>query len=303
MPTITSLDELVQTYLSSPLPIWEIIKRANGKRSFSPPPKKTKRRAAKKRPTVPEVAWEAAWVQHRTYIFEETGEEMPYALFVPPAPAPPRRCPLLLALHGHNYPYDWAMGIDGLLAFATKHAMLVVAPLGYTKTGWYGAPCLPRRGRVTDEGRRSEADVLSVLRLVREEFEVDATRCFAWGFSAGGSGALHFALKQPGLFRGIGLVAPAIGAAPSMLPPDGLPPWTQNAELGTLAHTAVAVVYGTHDHAVDTEMTRGVVDDFRRAGVSRLLEVEVAGGEHDCEALTAEGVLERMLKHMWQGCG
>ena len=46
-------------------------------------------------------------------------------------------------------------------------------------------------------------------------------------------------------------------------------------------------------------MTRELVDDLRTAGVARLLQVEVEDGEHDCEALVAEGVLERMLEHMW----
>ena len=172
-------------------------------------------------------------IQRRTYMFAETGEELPYAVFIPSDASSSKPMPMLLALHGHAYPYDWAMSLDGLLSFAAAHGMLVVAPLGHSETGWYGTPCLPRGGVID---KLSEADVLNVLDLVEREFEVDPLRRFAWGFSMGGGGALHFALKQPDFFRGIGLVAPAIGAVPRMLPPDGFPPWTRKEgfDLGSI---------------------------------------------------------------------
>ena len=83
--------------------------------------------------------------------------------------------------------------------------MIVVAPLGYTRTAWYGAPNLLARGNVTVEGRRSEADCVEVLALVRREFKIG--KVYAYGWSMGGAGALHLALKHR-IFAAIAVVAP-----------------------------------------------------------------------------------------------
>ena len=124
----TTTGAQLQAYLSSPLTLREIVERINhGSRVGK---WRTSKRKKKTRKACPRV-------ERRSYTFEETGEELPYALFVPSATRGPM--PLLLALHGYDYPYDWAMGLDSLLAVAEARGMLVVAPLGYSEYGWYGA--------------------------------------------------------------------------------------------------------------------------------------------------------------------
>ena len=288
-PKITTRKDLLKAYLTKPpsLALKAIIERAKSKvkakgKQAQKPPRHTRGLSP---PTVR--------VEHRTYVFDETGEEMPYALAMPRTDPPRGGRPLLLALHGLGYPYEWACELEPLLAFAAEHGILIVAPLGYSEGGWYGAPDLTCGGDIGVEQRRSYADVMNVLGRVRAEFKVDPKQIFAWGFSMGGGGALHFAVQNTHLFRGIGLVAPAIAA-----PRAGIPPWTKqpDVDLSSIAHVAVASVYGTHDPLVSAPTCRELRDDLRAAGVHKLLSIEVQGGRHDCEALVGEGRLERMLR-------
>ena len=233
-------------------------------------------------------------VERRCYRFPETGEELPYALAIPSRALNGGTTPLLLALHGLHFPYDWALQLEALLTFASQHAMLVVAPLGYSECGWYGAPDLTEGGRRTTETRRSEADVWHVLDLVKAEFAVDPRHIYAWGFSMGGGGALHLALQRPSEFRGIGLVAPAVAAPPMV------PPWILDTavDLSSISHVAVSILYGTRDRPVPPETTRELIANLKKASGPygrRLLAMEVAGGRHDCESLMDHGRLNKML--------
>src|SRR6185295_19881248 len=57
-------------------------------------------------------------VQGRTYVFAETGETMPYALFVPANYDASRKWPLIVSLHGAGRPYDCLMGYEGIIDMA-----------------------------------------------------------------------------------------------------------------------------------------------------------------------------------------
>ena len=203
------------------------------------PPRRLPRRA-KLFPTATSL------VQRRSYTFPETGERMPYALLVPPSYSHHHgKVPLLLALHGLDYDESWCFSLSGLEAWAIEHGVVVVAPLGYTRDGWYGCPDLCDGGVTSEKTRRSEEDVVQpcpprppypsvhppsrgipppllvqmhVLRLVRKELQIDPERVYALGWSMGGGGALRLALRQPRLFAAVLLVAPA-GRRPRTLQP------------------------------------------------------------------------------------
>lgn len=305
MPKTTTRRDLLKAYMAKPPKgLKAIVERAKNK--VNKAKGKTAAQTATSSSRAAKYSPPSIRVEHRSYVFEETGEEMPYALAIPGGGGggdglPHRKdgikgMPLLLALHGLGYPYDWACGLEPLLAFAATRGILIVSPLGYSEEGWYGAPDLTCGGRVGIEQRRSYRDVMNVLERVRAEFKVDADRIYAWGFSMGGGGALHLAVQHPKLFKGIGLVAPAIAA-----PFSGIPPWTRNADevdLASISHVTVASVYGTHDPLVSTPTCRELRDDLLGAGVTKLLSVEVERGRHDCEALLSEGRFERMLRFM-----
>src|SRR5262249_48765286 len=99
----------------------------------------------------------------------------------------------------------------GLTEQAEKYGYIVVAPMGYNSTGWYGAlgPGVGFGGKGFGKGKGkggdlpknlgelSEKDVMNVLGLVRKEFEVDEKRIYLIGHSMGGAGAYHLGAKYP----------------------------------------------------------------------------------------------------------
>lgn len=208
-------------------------------------------------------------VQHRSYVFADTGETIPYALFVPGGYDPATPTPLLVSLHGLGRSYDWLMGYQGLLDDAEARGYLVVTPLGYTRQGWYGSRHTDFEQRVLGvEAERSEQDVMNVLARVREEFNVDPGRIYLWGHSMGGAGTWHLAARHPELWAAIGVVAPA--------PPEGATP----AELlGRIRALPVIVIQGDADELVPVALTRSWVDAMADLGMQHLY-VEIPGGDH-----------------------
>jgi poly(3-hydroxybutyrate) depolymerase len=208
-------------------------------------------------------------VEHRSYVFPGTGEEIPYALFVPPGYDAERPVPLLVSLHGLGRTYDWLMGYHGLLDLADSHGFLVVTPLGYTRRGWYGARSTDVDGRgLGAEAERSEQDVMNVLARVRDEFDIDPERIYLWGHSMGGAGTLHLAAKYPDLWAGIGLVAPA---TPEHAEPDTFLP--------RISHIPAIVLHGTHDELIPVTFIREWVAAMANLGMQHVY-VEIEGGDH-----------------------
>ena len=108
-------------------------------------------------------------VQHRTYTFPPTGETIPYALFIPSNYNEGNPAPLIISLHGLGRTYDWLMGYHGFLYEAEANGYIVAAPLGYIRRGWYGS----RETEDRQDSKYSEQDVMEVLSLVRDEFNVN----------------------------------------------------------------------------------------------------------------------------------
>ena len=201
-------------------------------------------------------------VQHRTYVFPETGETIPYALFVPSTYNPDNAAPLLVSLHGLGRSYDWLMGYHGLLDQAELHGYIVVTPLGYVRRGWYGS----RAVEDEEDASRSEQDVLNVMQLVRDEFAIDDNRIYLWGHSMGGAGTYHIAAKHPDLFAGLGVAAPA---------PEQDAPIEDT--LQKIKHLPILVLQGDEDGLV--VLTRRWVEKMQELGMQHVY-VEIPGGDH-----------------------
>ena len=80
-------------------------------------------------------------VEGRTYTFPGTGQEVPYALFVPSNYDASRVWPLMVALHGLGRPYDWMMGYDSfidfdLLAHVDNDGEKILGPSVYSEMVW-----------------------------------------------------------------------------------------------------------------------------------------------------------------------
>jgi hypothetical protein len=81
-------------------------------------------------------------VQQRTYMFEDSNEQMPYALFVSSKVNKDKKNPLIVSLHGLGGDQN-TMVRESLrsVELAEQGGYILVAPMG----GWYGIPQGPPR--------------------------------------------------------------------------------------------------------------------------------------------------------------
>ena len=212
-------------------------------------------------------------VQHRTYTFPPTGETIPYALFIPSSYNEGNPAPLIISLHGLGRTYDWLMGYHGFLDEAEANGYIVATPLGYIRRGWYGS----RETEDRQDSKYSEQDVMEVLSLVRDEFNVNDNRIYLWGHSMGGAGTYHIAAKYPGLFAGLGVAAPA--------PEQNL---DIRATLEKIKHIPIFVLQGDEDGLVT--LTRRWVEQMQSLGMQHVY-AEIPDGDHSL-------VISQNSKHM-----
>src|SRR6476646_5616044 len=78
-------------------------------------------------------------VQQRTYVFADTGEQLPYAVFVSSKVSKDKKNPLIVALHGLGGDQNTMMRANAL-QLAEEDGYIMVGPMGYNSGGWYGAP-------------------------------------------------------------------------------------------------------------------------------------------------------------------
>jgi predicted peptidase len=171
--------------------------------------------------------------QNRTYHFEDTNEDLPYSLYVSSKVTKAQKAPLIVTLHGLGAPQTIMMGAAAI-DLAEAGGYILVAPMGYNTSGWYGSPGVGGGGRGRGRGRGaadaapgpaangpgggnqpanvtelSEKDVMNVLAMVRKEFNVDDKRIYIMGHSMGGAGALFLGSKYANIFAAVGAEAPA----------------------------------------------------------------------------------------------
>ena len=217
-----------------------------------------------------------ARVQGHTYVFEETGAEMPYALFLPSGYDAAREWPLIVALHGLGRPYDWMMGYDSFIDFAEQYGYIVVSPLGYHPRGWYGSrgygnPAGGGRGGAQSTlpenlGKLSEQDVMNVLEIARDAHNVDESRIYLWGHSMGGAGTYHLAALYPDIWAGLAVAAPA-------------PRRDAIDQISSFSEIPVLVLHGDQDSTVPVEGSRTWVARMRELGMQHVY-IDVPGGDH-----------------------
>jgi predicted peptidase len=159
--------------------------------------------------------------QTRTYHFEDTNEDLPYSLYVSSKVSRDQKAPLIVTLHGLGAPQTIMMG-TAAIDLADAGGYILVAPMGYNTSGWYGSPGTGGGGtgnaRAGGAGSAnqpanlrelSEKDVMNVIGMVRKEFNVDDKRIYIMGHSMGGAGALFLGSKYASMFAAVGAEAPA----------------------------------------------------------------------------------------------
>jgi dienelactone hydrolase len=178
-------------------------------------------------------------VEIRKYVFKETGEELPYSVYVSSKVRKGTKAPLVLALRGFTgttLTFVRGSGVD----MAEAGGYILVGAIGYNNRAGFGVAARPRpvaapgdatgaapaaigppRGQPpmvggtaeTDPAKvtaYSELDVMNVLAMVRREFDIDDRRIYLMGHSQGGGGARHIAEKYSDIWAGVALLAPAL---------------------------------------------------------------------------------------------
>lgn len=216
--------------------------------------------------------------EDRTYHFADTGEDLPYCVFASSKTSAEKPAPLIISLHGLGAPPQ-IMCNTTAVDLAEEGGYILAAPMGYSVGGWYGSPVIRGPGGRSFGGddppenlsELSEKDVMNVLEMVRDEFNVDASRIYLTGHSMGGAGTLFLGSKHADIWAAIAPVAPAAFAM------------TDNrAEiLGRLeaAGVPVMVVHGSDDELVPADLARTWVATMEEIGLEHEY-VELPGVTH-----------------------
>jgi predicted peptidase len=229
-------------------------------------------------------------VQQRTYLFTDTGEQLPYAVFVSSKVSRDKKNPLIVALHGLGGDQNTMMRPNAL-QLAEEGGYIMVGPMGYNSGGWYGAPARyngggpgGRRGgnagpppaggaAITDPAKlheASEKDVMNVLDMIRKEFNVDENRTYLMGHSMGGAGTIYLGVKYASIWAAIGAEAPA--TAPAGLTPDTF-------SLEPAKNVPMIIVQGDMDTLVPVAGARLWIEKMKELKITHQY-IEVAGGDH-----------------------
>ena len=219
-------------------------------------------------------------VQQRTYRFGDTNEDLPYAVFVSSKVTKERKSPLIMALHGLGGNPNTLMRAN-LLDLAEAGGYIVFAPAGYNPRGWYGIPwtIAPPAGAAPKANpapandppnltELAEKDVMNLLAMARQEFNVDERRTYLMGHSMGGAGTIYLGSKYATNWAAVAAIAPAArrmeSNMQSILPKLTMP---------------VLVIQGDADTAVPVENTRKWIAAMKDRRMDHKYN-EIPGGDH-----------------------
>jgi predicted peptidase len=214
--------------------------------------------------------------QYRVYEFPGTAESIPYRLFVPSRWTPGTKLPLLVTLRAGTSVNNSYRSNNDLVVQAERRGYLVVTPMGYRPLPqpYYGSAYRIARPGAADpaagwtplENERAEQDVLNVIDLVSEEYNVDTARVYLHGQNPSGSGALHLGAKYPDRFAAL-----VISSAPIVFDTY---PWDR-----LKGKVSLMVIHGDQDTSNPIDASRKMADAARAAGVDTVYGT-VPGGTH-----------------------
>lgn len=214
--------------------------------------------------------------QYRVYEFPGTAESIPYRLFVPSRWTPGTKLPLLVTLRAGTSVNNSYRSNNDFVVQAERRGYLVVTPMGYRSLPqpYYGSAyriarpgaAEPAAGWTPLENARAEQDVLNVIDLVSEEYNVDTARVYLHGQNPSGSGALHLGAKYPDRFAAL-----VISSAPIVF--DAYP-WDR-----LKGKVSLMVIHGDQDTSNPIEASKKMADAAKAAGVDTVYGT-VPGGTH-----------------------
>lgn len=125
----------------------------------------------------------------------------PYSVYVPSYYTAERSWPVVVTCHG-TWPYDRAdLQMAEWKGLAEQKNFLLIVPQLKGTAGDIVPPVAEQVRRQLDD----ETTILSAIRSVSAAYNVDDTRIFLTGWSAGGYAVLFTGLRNPGVFRALAL--------------------------------------------------------------------------------------------------
>ena len=206
-----------------------------------------------------------------SYEFELGKIKLSYGLYLPNSFKESKTYPLVVVLHGLNSNPRQILGYPKLTKYADENDYILVAPMGYNERGWYGSRGKGGgRGKDPDNlGELSEQDVMNVLKLTQQNFNIDSNRIYLFGHSMGGGGSMHLAMKYPSTWAAIAVVAPAI--------------YGDRSRLESAREIPSFVVQGDRDRLVSVSKTRLWVEKMKELKMKHKY-IEVKNGGHGAVA-------------------
>jgi acetyl esterase/lipase len=209
-----------------------------------------------------------------SYHFGEADADMPYALYIPSGYAAGKPAPLIMDLHGLNITPLMQMLFDGTTDFAERYGFIVVAPMGYTLSGWWGV----RSGRPSE---LSELDAMTLLKLIRERYSIDGDRIYLMGHSMGGAGTYHLGGKYRDIWAGIAPISGAGGIADA-------------AAAERYRSFATLLMHGEKDSIVRVNASRRAAMLLQGAGAQHVY-LEFPGKDHEFWIRRGEENMEKVF--------
>jgi len=221
---------------------------------------------------IQELSYQFEGAPWSSVVYENVAVEMEYQMYVPTTYDGSTAYPLMVLLHGLGSNPGGVIRYQGLTDLAEERGYIVAAPMGYNSRGWYGSRGTSRasnRGGDANDpanlGDLSELDVMNVLAMTLEGYNIDRDRIYLAGHSMGGGGTWHLGIKYPDIWAGLGPVAPAIYTSPDAL--------------SAITHIPVIIIQGDEDRLVNVDIARRWVAQMQELGMTHQY-VEISGGDH-----------------------
>jgi dienelactone hydrolase len=211
-----------------------------------------------------------------SYHLAEANADMPYTLFIPTNYDPKKPAKLIVDLHGLNITPLQQILFDGTTDFAEQYGYMVLAPMGFSVSGGWGArPGNPAPGATTKPGgtaaygtgELSEIDAMTLLKSIRDKYNIDPNHIFLMGHSMGGGGTYHLGAAHNEIWAGI---APISGAG-------GIP---TDAAAEPFKNLPVLILHGSKDSIVAPATSIRASLSLQDVGAQHVF-VEVPGADHE----------------------
>jgi predicted peptidase len=186
--------------------------------------------------------------EDRTYHFADTNKELPYCVFASSKIADDTPAPLIITLHGRGGTPQRMCNTKSI-DLAEAGGYILAAPMGYNPVASYRGPRQRAGGENQPENlsELAEKDVMNVLEMMLDEFNIDENRIYLTGHSMGGSGTLILGSKHADIWAAIAATAPAGGLREIR---------SELLRRLKVAGVPVLLVHGDGDQAVPVRLSR-----------------------------------------------